>query len=917
MSAESDRVAGFGRLEDGLRQAGDWYRWGPYVSERQWGTVREDYSADGEAWEYLPHDQARSRAYRWGEDGLAGFCDIEQRLCLGLALWNGQDPILKERPFGLTGAQGNHGEDVKDYWWYLDAVPSHVWNRWRYHYPQRRFPYEDLISGNAARTRSQPEYELADTGAFDEDRYWITEVRYAKAGPDDILMTVEVTNAGPDDAELHVLPTAWFRNTWSWETGHVPPELAEAGDGRITLTHPFVGDMELLAGPGPDGTMPQALFCENETNAVKLFGGPAVTAYPKDGINDHVVGGAATVNPAGRGSKCAFWYRFTLPARGSAQLRLRLRVTSPAGAAAGSGAEYHGAEPDRADGDEPLGAGFAAVVDRRRAEADEFYAELTPSAASADEALVMRQAFAGMLWCKQLYYYDVGRWLDGDPAQPAPPASRRSGRNSRWRSFDAFDIMSMPDKWEYPWFAAWDLSFHCVALAHVDPAFAKYQLILLCREWFQHPGGALPAYEWDFGDVNPPVQAWAALEVFAVDGGRDLNFLSRIFDKLLVNFTWWVNREDAEGNNLFEGGFLGLDNIGPIDRSHLPVGGILEQADATGWMGFYAMAMASIAEILRRTDHRPGIDLTLKFVEHFASIKQALNERGLWDETDGLYYDRLITPSGEQVAVKVRSMVAILPVLAMSVVDQQTIDLALTVGKRFATLLAEENMAGRDQMAGSGLLRGQPGHERLLLTLVGPDQLQRLLTVLFNEAEFLSPHGLRALSAWHREHPYTIDVDGYRASIDYEPAESTTPLFGGNSNWRGPVWFPINYLVVSVLERYHLFFGEEVTMEYPTGSGRHLTLGKIAEDLQDRLISLFTAGPDGHRPCFGDAALLRDDPAWRDHLFFSEYFNGDTGAGLGASHQTGWTGLIADIIRRRHGAVPSLGAVLTSVFEQA
>ena len=917
MSAESDRVAGFGRLEDGLRQAGDWYRWGPYVSERQWGTVREDYSADGEAWEYLPHDQARSRAYRWGEDGLAGFCDIEQRLCLGLALWNGQDPILKERPFGLTGAQGNHGEDVKDYWWYLDAVPSHVWNRWRYHYPQRRFPYEDLISGNVARTRSQPEYELADTGAFDEDRYWITEVRYAKAGPDDILMTVEVTNAGPDDAELHVLPTAWFRNTWSWETGHVPPELAEAGDGRITLTHPFVGDMELLAGPGPDGTMPQALFCENETNAVKLFGGPAVTAYPKDGINDHVVGGAATVNPAGRGSKCAFWYRFTLPARGSAQLRLRLRVTSPAGAAAGSGAEYHGAEPDRADGDEPLGAGFAAVVDRRRAEADEFYAELTPSAASADEALVMRQAFAGMLWCKQLYYYDVGRWLDGDPAQPAPPASRRSGRNSRWRSFDAFDIMSMPDKWEYPWFAAWDLSFHCVALAHVDPAFAKYQLILLCREWFQHPGGALPAYEWDFGDVNPPVQAWAALEVFAVDGGRDLNFLSRIFDKLLVNFTWWVNREDAEGNNLFEGGFLGLDNIGPIDRSHLPVGGILEQADATGWMGFYAMAMASIAEILRRTDHRPGIDLTLKFVEHFASIKQALNERGLWDETDGLYYDRLITPSGEQVAVKVRSMVAILPVLAMSVVDQQTIDLALTVGKRFATLLAEENMAGRDQMAGSGLLRGQPGHERLLLTLVGPDQLQRLLTVLFNEAEFLSPHGLRALSAWHREHPYTIDVDGYRASIDYEPAESTTPLFGGNSNWRGPVWFPINYLVVSVLERYHLFFGEELTMEYPTGSGRHLSLGKIAEDLQDRLISLFTAGPDGHRPCFGDAALLRDDPAWRDHLFFSEYFNGDTGAGLGASHQTGWTGLIADIIRRRHGAVPSLGAVLTSVFEQA
>jgi len=900
MGAESERVAGFGRLEDGLRQAGDWYRWGPYVSERQWGTVREDYSPDGEAWNYLPHEAARSRAYRWGEDGLAGFCDIEQRLCLALALWNGEDPILKERAFGLTGAQGNHGEDVKEYWWYLDAVPSHVWNRWRYHYPQGRFPYEDLINGNAARSRLMPEYELADTGAFAGNRYWIVEVRYAKAGPDDILMTIQVTNAGPDAADLHVLPTAWFRNTWSWDENAEKPELAAAGDGggrfsQVTLTHPVVGPMELLAAPGPDGTLPELLFCENETNLTKLFDSPETTPFPKDGINDHVVSGAPTVSPQRRGTRCAAWYKLTVAPGGTAELHLRLRTTST---------------------DQPFGAQYDAVMAQRRGEADEFYTELTPAAASADEAMVMRQAFAGMLWCKQFYYYDVSRWLDGDPTQPPPPPSRLAGRNARWRSFDAFDIMSMPDNWEYPWFAAWDLAFHCVTLAHVDPAFAKYQLILLCREWFQHPGGALPAYEWDFGDVNPPVQAWAALEVFAVDGSRDLDFLSRVFDKLLVNFTWWVNREDAEGNNLFEGGFLGLDNIGPIDRSHLPVGGILEQADATGWMAFYALAMMSMAEILHRTGHRASTDVVLKFAEHFAAIRQALDDRGLWDDTDGLYYDRLITPAGDKISLKVRSIVAILPALAMSVVDQQTIDLALTVRKRFAALLAAQQLTSRDELAASGLLQGPPGHQRLLLSLAGPDRLRRLLTVLFDEAEFLSPHGLRALSAWHRDHPYSIDIEGYSASIDYEPAESTTPLFGGNSNWRGPVWFPVNYLVISVLERYHMFFGDDFTVEYPTGSGRQLPLSKISEDLQDRLISTFTAGPDGHRPCFGEVALLRDDPNWRDNIVFSEYFNGDNGAGLGASHQTGWTGLVADMIRRRHGVVPYLGASLTAVMER-
>ena len=550
------------------------------------------------------------------------------------------------------------------------------------------------------------------------------------------------------------------------------------------------------------------------------------------------------------------------------------------------------------------------MLARREAEADEFYAELTPRGATADEAMVMRQAFAGMLWSKQLYYYEAARWLDGDPTQPAPPPQRLAGRNSRWRNFNALDIMSMPDKWEYPWFAAWDLAFHCVTLAHVDPAFAKYQLILLCREWFQHPDGALPAYEWDFGDVNPPVQAWAALEVFAIDGGRDIEFLSRVFDKLLVNFTWWVNREDAEGNNLFEGGFLGLDNIGPIDRSHLPVGGLLEQADATGWMGFFAMAMGSIATILGRSGQRPAQDLVIKFLEHFGAIRDALDDRGLWDEADGLYYDRLTTPAGTVVPLRVRSIAAMVPALAVGVVDEGMMRQALVVGKRSAGLLQASGVMDGTALAAGGRMRGGPGQRRLLLSLSSPAQLERMLARLVDEAEFLSPHGLRALSAYHRDHPYEIDVEGYRATIDYEPAESTTALFGGNSNWRGPVWFPLNYLVISVLERYHRFYGDDLVIEYPAGSGRKLTLGQVAQDLSDRLISIFTRGPDGKRPIFGGTERLQADPAWRDNLVFSEYFHGDNGAGLGASHQTGWTGVVADLIRRRHGAVDSVGGVL-------
>ena len=899
MGAERDRATGFGRMEDGLRQAGDWYRWGPYVSERQWGTVREDYSPDGEAWDYLPHDHARSRAYRWGEDGLAGFCDVEQRLCLGLALWNGRDPILKERAFGLTGAQGNHGEDVKEYWWYLDAVPSHAWNRWRYHYPQGPFPYQDLIEVNGARNKYQPEYELLDTGAFDGDRYWIVEVAYAKAGPDDILMAISVTNAGPDTETLHVLPTAWFRNTWSWDVQAPRPAMAATGGASAGIDHPFLGRLELIAGTGPDGRTPDALFCENETNVTRLFGSAPVTPYPKDGINDHVIFGAPTVNPDQAGTKCAFWYKVTLAGGASAELRLRLR-RRPNG---GTGSPAATA----------LGAEFSQVVAARRAEADEFYAELTPQAATADEAMVMRQAFAGLLWSKQLFYYDVSRWLDGDPGQPTPPPQRLTGRNSRWRNFDAFDIMSMPDKWEYPWFAAWDLAFHCVALAHVDPAFAKYQLILLCREWFQHPNGALPAYEWDFGDVNPPVQAWAALEVFAIDGGRDIEFLSRVFDKLLVNFTWWVNREDEQGNNVFEGGFLGLDNIGPLDRSHLPVGGTLEQSDATGWMGAYAIALAAMASVLNRFGQRPASDLVLKFLEHFAAIRDALTSQGLWDEADGLYYDRLITPSGDVVPVKVRSMVSIIPVLAAVVIEESDLRQALTLGKQFADFLLREGLSDPDKLREAGLLRGQQGDQRLLLSLAGPAHLERLLAKLFDETEFLSPHGLRALSAFHREHPYQISVEGMTASIDYEPAESTTAMFGGNSNWRGPIWFPLNYLVISVLERYHRFFGDQYTIEYPTGSGKQLTLDRVAADLQDRLISIFTRGPDGRRPCFGGTELLQVNPAWHDNLIFSEYFHGDNGAALGAFHQTGWTGLVADMIRRRHGAVASIGDVLRQI----
>jgi hypothetical protein len=899
--AEQRRIDGFGRLDLGLRQASDWYLWGPYLSERQWGTVREDYSADGDAWTYLPHDHARSRAYRWGEDGLAGWSDIEQRLCLALALWNGRDPILKERAYGLTSHEGNHGEDVKEYWWFRDAVPSHAWNTWRYHYPQQPFPYEQLLEENRRRGRLDPEYELLDTGVFDEDRYWVVDVTYAKAGPTDVLMTIDVTNAGPDTEVLHVLPTLWFRNTWSWnDAGEVPPALTATSDATVALEHHFLGPLEMSCGTDPVGRAPELIFCDNETNVARLYGTKPTTPWAKDGINDHVVSGAATVNPARQGTKCSAWYQLTVGPGESAQLRVRLR---PAGA-----------EPS---GPAALGDDFARVNDLRRAEADEYYGALTPAPCSSDETRVMRQAFAGLLWCKQFYYYDVARWLDGDPAQPPPPPGRKDVRNGKWRNFQALDIMSMPDTWEYPWFAAWDLAFQCVALTHVDPAFAKYQLSLLCREWFQHPNGALPAYEWDFGDVNPPVQAWAALEIFAIDGGRDLDFLSRIFDKLLVNFTWWVNREDADGSNVFEGGFMGLDNIGPMNRSHLPIDGVLEQSDATGWMATYALWMAMIATILQVSGRRPAVDLVQKFLEHFAGIAEALDTVGVWDEQDGLFYDRIKMRDGSSVPLRVRSIAAVIPLLAVAVVDDEALDLTLVTNKRFARYLRLQEGRREDGLPSGGVLHGREGQKQTLVGVTSPDRVRRICEKLLDPAEFLSPYGLRSLSKYHRDHPYEIDIQGVRAGIDYEPAESTTAMFGGNSNWRGPVWFPLNYLIARALERYHEFFGDDFTIEYPTGSGTSATLDAVANDLWARLIDLFLVDDTGRRPCFAGVERFQTDPRWRDGVLFFEYFNGDDGAGLGASHQTGWTALVADVIRRRHGTLPSVGEIIARVMRDA
>jgi Mannosylglycerate hydrolase MGH1-like glycoside hydrolase domain len=881
-AAERHRMEDAGHPENGWREASPWYEWGPYLAERAWGSVREDYTADGDAWNSFPHDHARSRAYRWNEDGMAGITDVFNRLTLALSLWNGNDPILKERMFGLSNQEGNHGEDAKDYWWYTDALPSSGWLGWRYHYPQAAFPYEDLIRTNAARSKLEPEYELLDTGVFDDDRYWIVEVHYAKATPTDILMRVTVRNRGPEAASLHVLPTLWYRNTWSWDPKGGTPSLAPGTDGRTILaSHRELGDYSLEIGPAPDGRQPSLLFCENETNLERIAGVPNTTPYPKDGINDHLIAGTPTVNPAATGTKAAAWYQLTVPAGGSAEIRLRLRKRGDTAHAKG------------ADG---LGTDFESVMDERRAEADEFYEDLRRDGGTDGEQLVMRQAFAGMLWSKQYYGYDLSRWLDGDPGLPPPPQNRKTGRNAHWRHFDAADILSMPDPWEYPWFAAWDLAFHTVTLAHIDPTFAKYQLLMLCREWFQHPNGALPAYEWSFDDVNPPVHPAAALLVWEIDGKRDTEFLRRIFHKLLLNFTWWMNRQDVEGNDLFTGGFLGLDNIGAFDRSHLPPGTELEQADATAWMFQYCLSMLRIATALAEEDVAYE-DFMTTFLEHAVRIAAAMNRSGLWDPEDGFFYDSLHLADGTTMSIKVHSMVGLLPLLPTAIVPPKIMARSRALGKRFARFL--ENMdVSEQQLRAAGHVTGRRGHESVQLSVIQPEHLGALFAEMFAEDAFLSPYGLRALSQRHRDQPFHLQVGDIVADVDYEPGESTSGLFGGNSNWRGPIWMPVNYLAIVSLRNWDDWMGADFTVEYPTGSGARMRLRDVATDLSRRLISIWLQDTDGRRPVYGAIEKQQTDPDWRDLLQFHEYFHGDTGRGVGASHQTGWTGIVAHLICR-------------------
>jgi hypothetical protein len=881
------------RLADSSPDApGNWKAIGPYISERAWGTVREDYSADGNAWGYFPYEQARSRAYRWNEDGLAGLCDRSQRLCFALSFWNGRDPFLKERIFGLSGPEGNHGEDAKEYWWYSDATPTGSWLRWRYHYPQAEFPYALLRQENARRNKEQPEFELVDTGVFENNRYWQITADYAKASPDDICMRINVRNAGPDPAEIHVLPTLWFRNRWSWEDGIERPAIrAAAGDGGDAISaiaeEPSLGRWRLTPGPDPAGKPPTLLFCENETNARYLYGDATEqTPYPKDGINDHVVHGAATVNPAAQGTKMACWYRLTVAAGGTAELRLRF------------GRDRPGETVD-------LGAGFERIHADRSREADEYYATLAPDDASADEAMIMRQAFAGMIWSQQFYHYDVTRWLDGDKAPP--PAARKSGRNANWSHLSNHDIIAMPDKWEYPWYASWDLAFHCVVMAYIDPSAAKHQLLLLAREWYMHPNGQLPAYEWNFGDVNPPVHAWAALAVFRIDGGTDFDFLARAFHKLLINFTWWINRKDAYGDNLFEGGFLGLDNIGPFDRSAmLPDGDVLEQSDGTAWMAKFCLNMLEMA--LRLANHDPTYeDVAVKFFDHFVLIATAMDK--LWDDQDGFFYDRLRKRDGTALTVRARSMVGLLPVFA-------AVQLDASLWERLPMFHKRTRWHIQRKLAAGDFVHMLPGDDRpWLISLMSKSRLQQVLRRMLDETEFLSPYGLRSLSRYHLEHPLIINLEGHSARLDYEPGESRTGLFGGNSNWRGPIWLPLNFLAIESLRHLHASFEGGVIVELPTGSGKQASLEQVAEELERRLLRLFLRDSDGRRPALGSNPHFQRDAAWRDSLLFHEYFHGDTGEGLGASHQTGWTALAGALVadRRMRDAKRARGESTSSI----
>ncbi len=870
------------RLQEDAQRRAHWKRWGPYLSERAWGTVREDYSPSGTAWEAFPHDHARARAYRWNEDGLAGICDRHQRICFALALWNGRDPILKERAFGLTGNQGNHGEDVKDYYFYLDSTPTHSYMKFLYKYPQAEFPYQRLEEENRQRGRGESEYELVDTGVFADGRYFDVFVDYAKATPEDLVIQIEVVNRGPDPAELTLLPTLWFRNTWSWGLDVRRPRMRQ-GDpvgswSSIELTHDHYGHRRLLCDGQPD-----LLFTENETNSTRLWGDPEGPRYAKDAFHDYVVhGNKLAVNPDRVGSKAAAHYVLMV---GAGQRRVvRLRLTDQAGP-------------------ETVTNRFVTdTLAARKAEADEFYAPLAPAGLSDDAKAVQRQAFAGLLCSKQFYHYDVSRWLKGDPVGSPPSVSRHSGRNSDWPHLYNADVISMPDKWEYPWYAAWDLAFHCIPLALVDAKFAKDQLILMLREWYMHPNGQIPAYEWAFGDVNPPVHAWAAWRVYKIDKKRqgvgDRVFLERVFHKLLLNFTWWVNRKDAEGKNIFQGGFLGLDNIGVFDRSApLPTGGHIEQSDATSWMGMYCLNMLAIALELAR-DNRAYEDVASKFFEHFVYICRAMNNIGgekieLWNKEDGFFYDVLHAPDGRVMPLKVRSMVGLIPLFAVETLDSELIDRLPRFKHRMQWFI--EN---RPDFADHVETLSDDGEVRRFLSLVNRRRLKSVLRYMLDEQEFLSPYGVRALSRYHKDHPYRLSVMGNEHRVDYEPAESGTGLFGGNSNWRGPIWFPVNYLLIESLQKFHYFLGDAYRVECPTGSGRLMNLWEIAAEVSRRLTHIFLRDDQGHRPVYGGTALFQADPHWRDHILFYEYFHGDNGAGIGASHQTGWTGLVAKLIQQ-------------------
>jgi hypothetical protein len=861
------------RLEQAHTGTAPWKAWGPYLSERQWGTVREDYSDNGDAWDYFSHDQARSRAYRWGEDGMAGVCDEQQRLCLALALWNGADPILKERMFGLTNGEGNHGEDVKEYWFYLDSTPTHSYLRWQYKYPQREYPYNDLVATNRGRGKGESEYELLDTGVFAEDRYFDVVVEYAKAAPDDILMRVTAHNRGPEPATLHVLPTLWFRNTWAWGDDGAKPSLAAGPGNTVVATHGELGDWTLAADASAE-----LLFCENETNNERLFGVANRAAYVKDGINDHVVHGAhGAINPERTGTKAAARHVLEIAAGESAEVRVRL------GAGTGPGS---------------LTGDFDRVFADRRADADAFYATVIPEGLDPDAALVMRQALAGLLWGKQYYEYDVHRWLHEHHVNPWDPgAPSASVRNVPWFHMVAGDIISMPDKWEYPWFAAWDLAFHCAPLSLVDVDFAKEQVELLLRTRYMHPNGQIPAYEWNFSDVNPPVTAWAALWVYerevAIRGEGDREFLARVFERLLTNFTWWVNRKDPDDRNLFQGGFLGLDNIGIFDRSApLPGGGTLEQADGTAWMALYCQWMLQIAIELAET--APYFtDMALKFISHFAWISVALDppgpNPGLWDEEEGFYYDVMRTPDGATYPLPVRSLVGLLPMCAATVFPAGALERHPEMLERIAAMTARF----ADLVPAFSELPGPNADGVRLLSMVDESRLRRVLSVMLDESEFLGPHGIRSISRRHADAPCEFDWAGQRYSVRYLPAESDTGMFGGNSNWRGPVWFPMNLVILRALLQMHRYYGDDLKVECPTGSGRELNLRDVAAEIGRRLVATFTRDGAGRRPVYGGTETFQADPHWRDLLLFFEYFHGDNGAGIGASHQTGWTGTVA------------------------